>query len=231
LVAVYNQPESNIALSGPIATGATIIASGAVKVQFSLEHAANGLYVNASAACPSVVLGVYCSGGGFELQGSDNMWSVAAKVEIASDDPTAIVVTPTKGLAGAAKRVRYAYADWPVVFVRNGGGLKLPTRLFNIPVAAGKTRVPVTQRTGKAIAGAVRGSTVVVHSADGTTMLTLDAASGVVLSIAVGATTVPVRGSNLNLTHSGAVWTESSVLPTGGGCVARAHQHMALNVC
>lgn len=78
----------------------------------------------------------YCTGGGFELQGADSVWSVAAKAEVASDDPTTIVVTPAKDMSGTARRVRYAYADWPVVFVRNGNSAGLPARLFDMAVAS-----------------------------------------------------------------------------------------------
>ena len=38
---------------------------------------------------------------------------------------------------GVVERVRYAYADWPVVSVRNRKGLGLPARIFDLPVTDG----------------------------------------------------------------------------------------------
>ena len=80
--------------------------------------------------------GVYCTGGGFEIQINGN-WSLA-KSELARSPANSVHVILPKDVAtqGVVQRVRYAYADWPVVSVRNDDGIALPARLFDLPVTS-----------------------------------------------------------------------------------------------
>ena len=120
-----------------------------VVVRFSTLAGSGGLALNATAACPSGVLPVYCddselAGGaaGFELlagsvakDGAGTWWRPARQVRLLREAES-VLLTSGPGLT-APTRVRYAYADWPVTSVRNGGtgGHSLPARVFDIAVA------------------------------------------------------------------------------------------------
>ena len=114
--------------------------SRSVTVEFATAAPA-GISLNATAAaCPPVILPVFCTGAGFELL-VDGNWTHAAGVSpgppsnISAGTFFTVVVHPPAAVGGSAiERVRYAYADWPVVNIRNNDADALPARLFDIPV-------------------------------------------------------------------------------------------------
>merc|ERR1712050_253315 len=86
-----------------------------VLVHFETASAA-GIAISTDAACPNVTLRVFCPGGGFEFHGGGS-WVNAGGISHGPD--TLSVLVHPKGHIGAIDRVRYAYADWPVVSIRN----------------------------------------------------------------------------------------------------------------
>ena len=122
-----------------------------IAVSFALQPGSGGLALNTSAACPAVVLDVYCRRAqlhGFEVQLRNGSWSAPAKVALLTTSSsssglkaavsTAMIVEITPRASGVASnsmvmRVRYAYSDWPVVALRNAVG-GLPARAFDIAV-------------------------------------------------------------------------------------------------
>jgi hypothetical protein len=120
-----------------------------VTVQFSSQPGSGGLSLDASAACPAVVLDVYCRRTqllGFEVQGQDGTWSPPVTVSLVTDGHGGGLQGGAAGAAMAAvalgvaqpgaQRVRYAYSDWPVVSLRNRVG-GLPARAFDVAVVSG----------------------------------------------------------------------------------------------
>jgi hypothetical protein len=112
-----------------------------VAVAFALQLGAGGLALNRSAACPAVVLDVYCRRAqllGFEVllarDAASGNWSAPSSVELGPGAPGGTTSHEVLlGVPSAAARVRYAYSDWPVVSLRNGVG-GLPARVFDIAV-------------------------------------------------------------------------------------------------
>lgn len=130
--------------------------SGEATITFDVQAGAGGLALDATAACPSVVLDVYCRRTqllGFEIQTSSSAgnegdddgsgaWEAPARVALSSTETDTVVLTAKDGSARIS-RVRYAYSDWPVVSLRNQEGGEgeqgarggLPARLFDIGVS------------------------------------------------------------------------------------------------
>ena len=112
-----------------------------VAVAFALQLGAGGLALNRSAACPAVVLDVYCRRAqllGFEVllarDAASGNWSAPSSVELGAGAPGGTTSHEVLlGVPSATARVRYAYSDWPVVSLRNGVG-GLPARVFDIAV-------------------------------------------------------------------------------------------------
>ena len=83
---------------------------------------------------------MYCTGGGFEAKINGN-WTLL-KADLAKSPANSVQLFLPKGFSGhplgdtpgVVERVRYAYADWPVVMVRNKDAMALPARIFDIPV-------------------------------------------------------------------------------------------------
>ena len=138
----YTRKNSTV-FAGPRAVSAFRHGETAVMVRFQLSAGVPAIAFNATAACPTPTLNVFCTGAGFEVQ-VGGVWS-AADVSVASLQPPAAVLLRAAGHdATAVDRVRYAYADWPVVSVRNAlrnastgaSELGLPAPLFDLAVAA-----------------------------------------------------------------------------------------------
>jgi sialate O-acetylesterase len=141
-VAVYGAHST--VWRGPRPVSASITTASSVVVQFEVDAGAGGIVVNTSAACPPQMAAfnssAYCTGGGFEVQ-IGGVWSLANSIAAGANNSVVVtfdagVGTNGNGTIGTAQRMRYAYADWPVVSVRNKAGL-LPARLFDIEVRAG----------------------------------------------------------------------------------------------
>ena len=118
------------------AATATATATTAVQIEFDLQAGAGGLHLDTAAACPSVVLNVYCRRAttlGFEIEVLPGVWQAPARVSL-SPDGSGVLATMPSGAASHPLRVRYAYSDWPVVSLRNKEG-GLPARVFDIAVA------------------------------------------------------------------------------------------------
>ena len=119
-------------------TNTTHMMSGAqptsftVTIAFSTQANSGGLALNTSAACTSSVLGVYCPRAqlaGFEvLSVATRAWGAPTTVALTHDNRSVVI-----GTASRVSRVRYAYADWPVVSLRNADG-GLPARVFDLTV-------------------------------------------------------------------------------------------------
>lgn len=127
---------------GPRPTSASMV-EGKVAVQFELQDGAGGLALDTAAACPEVVLDVYCRRAqmaGFEVE-VGGKWAAPKAVALASTKQAVVLTiegTDESEAAAAATRVRYAYSDWPVVSLRNENG-GLPARIFDIEVAHGSS--------------------------------------------------------------------------------------------
>lgn len=130
-VAVYNQ--TRVVWSGPRVSQATVDRNN-IAVSFEVQPGAGGLALNASAACPPVILPVFCTGAGFETLDVQGNWSRATGAKQDFSNPLIVLVTPTTPVT-TVQRIRYAYADWPVASVRNSAGDQLPARIFDIPVS------------------------------------------------------------------------------------------------
>ena len=101
-----------------------------ILVRFAVSDGAGGLVLGSNESCPATMLKYYCTGEGFEVQRSDGLWESIISATLGMDGKSIILTIPAKPV----ERVRYAYADWPVVMVRNRVG-GLPARIFDIPVA------------------------------------------------------------------------------------------------
>lgn len=123
---------------GPIPTSAVMTVGEqkhtSVTVTFTTAPGAGGIVLNTSAVCPEAILNVYCPArsnasttmGNFEVL-VNNEWIIPSKIH--SEGMQSIVLETTD----MPTRVRYAFADWPVVSVRNKVG-NLPARIFDIAV-------------------------------------------------------------------------------------------------
>ena len=119
--------------AGPTATGASMTADGGATVSFSVPAGGGVLHIDAGASCPSSVLPVYCTGGGFELQ-VGGAWVPAMAAASTASTVTVKPFAATRDSAPAT-RVRYAFADWPVSILRNTVG-GLPARIFDLPTSS-----------------------------------------------------------------------------------------------
>lgn len=125
------KPVSAKAQNSTITANTTVATE--ITIQFTVVEGAGGLVLNSSAACPAVILPVFCTGGGFEvLPAGNNATSGWAPVASVSTDGASTVVL-TLDTVVSIQRVRYAYADWPVCSLRNSVG-GLPARVFDIHV-------------------------------------------------------------------------------------------------
>jgi hypothetical protein len=145
--AVYSSPKESVVWEGPTVVKASASDGGGsgargnmVVVTFETKSV-DRLSLNSTAACPAVMLPVYCTGGGFELL-IGGKWTAAESIKLGADQlsvlvavpPSAVVPASDGGGWGGATRIRYAYADWPVINVRNNDNDGLPARLFDIPI-------------------------------------------------------------------------------------------------
>lgn len=124
--------NDTVVYRGPVPVSAAVTGLEYVTIRFDLQLGAGGLALNASAACPSVVLNVYCRRAlthGFEVE-VGGQWMPPRTVDVDSPTTVVIVFDPS---GEAPTRVRYAYSDWPVVSLRNAVG-GLPARLFDVEV-------------------------------------------------------------------------------------------------
>lgn len=122
---------------GPIPIRAKLTTPRTVAVDFNVQEGGSGLSLNTSAACPSVVLNVYCRRAqtlGFEVQ-IDDKWQAPLSVTVSTTQASTVVIELSSAQGGTPQRVRYAYSDWPVVSLRNARG-GLPARLFDIAITA-----------------------------------------------------------------------------------------------
>jgi hypothetical protein len=118
---------------GPVVTSAHYMDGGKQLVlRFSVAEAAGGLVLSNNESCPSTMLDVYCTGAGFEVRGgsddADGVWVPVRNATAGADGKSVVLEVSAK-----PDRVRYAYADWPLVMVRNRVG-GLPARIFDIAV-------------------------------------------------------------------------------------------------
>ena len=159
---IHRRPLSaTVSSTIAIATQARAATSVVVTIEFELQPGSGGLSLNTSAVCTPVVLGVYCPRDqrlGFEVQLSNGgqpndrngeqpnssdggAWVAPTSVVLSADKSSVLltVAVPTDSARASTPvaRVRYAYADWPVVSLRNAIG-GLPARLFDIAIAKKK---------------------------------------------------------------------------------------------
>jgi len=122
--------DAAVVYKGPHSPKA-IVGSGTITVEFETA----GLSLNASAACPSVVLNVYCRRAqtlGFEVFAAA-AWHQPTSAALSADKHSVVLKISSSLKWGSVSRVRYAYSDWPVVSLRNALG-GLPAEIFDIPV-------------------------------------------------------------------------------------------------
>lgn len=130
--AVY---DNNTLWESPVARSVSREGSSIV-VDFSAPGG-SGLALNASARCPAAVLPVFCRPGvGFELC-TAGACKLAASVSVQANSTR--VVLPADA---SVTRVRYLFADWPVVSLRDAV-TGLPALPFDINVSAGAGPLPV----------------------------------------------------------------------------------------
>eukprot|EP00039_Didymoeca_costata_P006674 m.92287 g.92287 ORF g.92287 m.92287 type:complete len:539 (-) comp13344_c0_seq1:90-1706(-) len=121
---VYNNNQS--LYKSPVAIAASLSGESIV-VTFAVPAGAQGLTIDTTAACLPPILPVFCTGAGFEVE-IGNTWTLAKHVALQTTNTISVT-----GFEGSPTRIRYAYADWPVVVVRNKVG-QLPALIFDIPV-------------------------------------------------------------------------------------------------
>jgi len=139
LAAVFN--DSRALWQGPRVVSAQQVSSDHVHVQFD---AADGIVLDADARCPPSILPVYCTGAGFELQDRAGLWTTAASVALASQN-TVVLKAATNISGEEVRRVRYAFADWPVCSL-HGRADGIPARIFDINVSGGSNLAVVAAR-------------------------------------------------------------------------------------
>jgi len=84
--------------------------------------------LNTSMKCPSQILGIYCTGSGFEVR-CPSGWVPAISAALVG---TSVIITAPTNVT-TIDRVRYAYADWPVCSLRSVES-GLPARIFDLQI-------------------------------------------------------------------------------------------------
>eukprot|EP00040_Diaphanoeca_grandis_P034019 m.209363 g.209363 ORF g.209363 m.209363 type:complete len:313 (-) comp33036_c0_seq5:153-1091(-) len=136
--AVYN--NTAVVWAAPKALKATSVVANDKNLVIVLFDV--NITLNTTLVCPPQILNVFCTGAGFELE-SGGTWTAARNVSLGFDGSSIILQyisnnknTSTKhNNSSTIDRVRYAFADWPVVSVRGSAG-NLPARIFDMPVNA-----------------------------------------------------------------------------------------------
>ena len=122
--------DTSVIWSGPKATSAEWKNDTHILVRFAVSDSAGGLALANTESCPPNMLQYYCTGRGFEVQGSAGVWAPVTAVTV-NVDGVSILLEVT---VGSARRVRYAYSDWPLAMLRNRVG-DLPARVFDLEIA------------------------------------------------------------------------------------------------
>jgi len=127
--AVYN--DSNAIWEAPRANRASMEGTHRIRVEFALRDGER-LLLNSSMKCPSQILGIYCTGAGFEVHSPTTLaWVPAASSALVG---TSVIITAPANVS-VIDRVRYAYADWPVCSLRSAAS-GLPARIFDLQVGS-----------------------------------------------------------------------------------------------
>jgi hypothetical protein len=122
--------DTSVIWSGPKATSAEWKNSTHILVRFTVLDGAGGLVLADAESCPATMLQYYCTGHGFEVQGSGDVWAPVISAAVDMDGRSVLLEVSVE----FARRVRYAYSDWPLVMLRNRVG-DLPARLFDLAIA------------------------------------------------------------------------------------------------
>lgn len=125
LAAVYN--DSSVIWQAPRARMASMEGAHSIRVEFALREGET-LSLNTSMKCPPQILGIYCTGAGFEVR-TPTGWVPAISAALVG---TSVIITAPPNLT-AIDRVRYAYADWPVCSLRSVES-GLPARIFDLQI-------------------------------------------------------------------------------------------------
>jgi len=123
--AVYN--DKSVIWEAPRANRASMEGARHIRVEFVLREGER-LVLNTSKKCPREILGIYCTGAGFELR-CPTGWMPAAGAALVG---TSVIITAPPNLT-VIDRVRYAYADWPVCSLQSIDS-GLPARIFDLPI-------------------------------------------------------------------------------------------------
>jgi len=131
--AVYN--DSSVIWQAPRASRASMDGSHSIRVEFELREVER-LMLNTSMQCPPQILGIYCTGAGFEVR-CPSGWVPARSAALVG---ASVIITANTN-ATAIDRVRYAYADWPVCSLQSVES-GLPARIFDLQI--GDAAAPTT---------------------------------------------------------------------------------------
>jgi hypothetical protein len=132
--------------ASPAARRVTKMAGGGVAVDLTAPGG-RGLALNTSVRCPAEISPLFCTGVGFELcsgsaTAAGNTGSsrcVPAEAVLANSTRVVLHADAAVGGQMAAQevtRVRYAFADWPLVLLRDAA-TGLPALPFDLEIGAG----------------------------------------------------------------------------------------------
>ena len=124
--AVY---DSGAVWASPAARSIVRVAAG-IAVDFT-DPGGSGLALNTSVRCPAKISSFFCTGVGFELCTTSNNRSCAPAVAVSLANSTRVVLHTDS--AAAVRRVRYAFADWPLILLRDSL-TSLPALPFDLHV-------------------------------------------------------------------------------------------------
>ena len=136
--------DTSVIWSGPKAITAEWTNGTHILIRFAMPDGAGGLALAGTESCPATMLQYYCTGHGFEVQDSEGMWAPVTRVAVDIDERSISLEVSVE----SARRVRYAYSDWPLAMLRNRVG-DLPARLFDLEIANHRgwsTRGPQLER-------------------------------------------------------------------------------------
>ena len=132
--------------ASPVARRVAKMAGGGVAVDLTAPGG-RGLALNTSVRCPAEISPLFCTGVGFELcsgsaaaaAGNTGSRCVPAEAVLANSARVVLHASAAVGGQMAAQevtRVRYAFADWPLVLLRDAA-TGLPALPFDLEIVAG----------------------------------------------------------------------------------------------
>ena len=124
--AVY---DSGTVWASPTARSIARVAAG-IAVDFT-DPSGSGMALNTSVRCPAKISPFFCPGVGFEICTGNGSSSCTPAASVSLANGTRVVLRTDS--AAAATRVRYGFADWPLILLRDSV-TSLPALPFDLDV-------------------------------------------------------------------------------------------------